>query len=182
MVFVQVWSQFLQITVGPGQWKWNSFQISCLDLKPWSQSWGTNNNANCIPEEDRCQFVDDLTFLNIVNLVNIGISSHDTKQQVPNDLPTHGQIVDGSHLKSQEYLDKINLWSKNQEIIVKARNNHDSKLYRQISISHKTPTKVPKYWSCKAAENSWDYFYRQAFLKWKLWQYCKKRWMQECNW
>ena len=114
-------------------------------LGNWEFDSQTNNNADHIPEEDRCKFVDDLSFLEVVNLVNIGISSHDTKQQVPNDLPTHGQIVDGSHLKSQEYLDKINLWSKNQEIIVKARNNHDSKLYRQISISHKTPTKVPKY-------------------------------------
>ena len=31
---------------------------------------------------------------------------------------THGQIVDGCKLRSQEYLDKINLWSDNQEMIV----------------------------------------------------------------
>ena len=42
MVFVQVWSQFLQITVGPGQWKWNCMEIlpnlgTCLDLEPWGQ-------------------------------------------------------------------------------------------------------------------------------------------------
>ena len=85
----------------------------CLYLEPRGQSWGTNNNANCILEEDRCQFVDDLTFFKIVNLVNIGISSHNTKQQVLNDFPTHGQIVEGSHLKSQ-----INMWYKNQEMIL----------------------------------------------------------------
>ena len=73
-------------------------------MEPWGQQ--------------QCQFVDKLTFLKIVNLVNIVISSHNTKQQVLNDLPKLGQILDGSHLKSQEYLDKINLWSKNQEMIV----------------------------------------------------------------
>ena len=52
------------------------------------KTWGTNNNANYILEEDRCQFVNDLTFLEIVNLVNIGISSHNTKQQLLNDFPT----------------------------------------------------------------------------------------------
>ena len=66
----------------------------CLDLEPRGQSEGTNNNANCILEEDRYQFVDDLTFLKIVNLVNIGISSHNTKQQGLNDIPTHGHIVE----------------------------------------------------------------------------------------
>ena len=87
-------------------------------LGNWEFDSQTNNNADCIPAEDRFKFVDDLTFLEIVNLVNIGISSHNTRQQVPNDVPTHGQIVDGSHLKSQEYLDQINLWSDNQQMIV----------------------------------------------------------------
>ena len=87
-------------------------------LGNWEFDSQTNNNANFIPEEDRFKFVDDLSFLEVVNLVNIGISSHNTRQQVPNDIPTHGQIVDGSRLKSQEYLDKINLWSDNQEMIV----------------------------------------------------------------
>ena len=105
----------------------------CLDLEPWGQSWGTNNNANCILVEDHYQFVDNLNFFEIVNLVNIGIFSHDTKKQVLNDLPTHGQIVEGSHLKSLEYLDKIILWSKKQEMIVAAKQKkHDSKLYRHI--------------------------------------------------
>ena len=62
--------------------------------------------------------INNLSFLEVVNLVNIGISSHYTRQQVLNNLLTHGQIVDGSRLRSQEYLNKINLWSENQEMIV----------------------------------------------------------------
>ena len=89
---------------------------SCLGN--WEFDSQTNHNADSIPEEDRYKFVDDLSFLKIVNLVNIGISSHNIRQQVPNDLPTHGQILDNSKLKSQQYLDNINLWSDNQEMIV----------------------------------------------------------------
>ena len=85
---------------------WKYFQIS---EHAWIWNHWVNNNANCIPEKDCCQFFDELTLLKIVNLVNIVVSSHNTKQQVLNDLPTHNQIVDGS----QEYLDKINRWSKN---------------------------------------------------------------------
>ena len=35
-----------------------------------------------------------------------------------------------------------------------------------------TPTKVTKYWSCKVDVNSWDCFYRQAFLIRKLVSFC----------
>ena len=73
---------------------------------------------------------DDFTFLKIVSLVNTVISSHNTNQQVVNDLQTHGQIVEGSHLKSQDYLDKINLWSKTQEMINETKKNNVSKPYR----------------------------------------------------
>ena len=73
-----------------------------------------------------------------------------------------------------------NIWTKSicgpkiSNWLLKPKKKHDSKLYRQISISHKTSTKVTKYWHCKADTNSWDYFCRQAFLRWKLWQHCKK--------
>ena len=98
----------------------------------WEFDSHTNHNADCIPEEDRFKFVDDLSFLEIVNLVNIGISSHNTRQQVPNDLPTHGQMVDSAKLKSQQYLDNINLWSDNQEMTAseKKNENYDCKFYR----------------------------------------------------
>ena len=58
---------------------------------------------------------------------------------MPNDLPTHGQIVD------KVYLDKINLWSDNQEMIASKNKNKDYKLYEQISNSHRTSIKVLKY-------------------------------------
>jgi hypothetical protein len=35
----------------------------------------TNDNANCVPEEDRFKFVDDLTTLEVINLLTIGLSS-----------------------------------------------------------------------------------------------------------
>ena len=60
----------------------------------------TNSNANCVPQEDRFKFVDDLSILEVVNLLNIGISSLNIRTEVPNDLPTHGQYVDNKELKT----------------------------------------------------------------------------------
>ena len=87
-------------------------------LGNWEFDSQTNHNADCVPREDRYKFVDDLSVLEIINLLNIGISSFNCKQQVPSDLPLHGQFVDSRQLKSQEYLDRINLWTDAQEMII----------------------------------------------------------------
>ena len=84
----------------------------------WEFDSQTNRNADCVPEDDRFKFVDDLTCLEVVNLINIGIASHNFRQQVPNDIPVHGQIIPASHLMSQAYVQHINQWTKNQEMII----------------------------------------------------------------
>ena len=78
----------------------------------------TTHNADCVPLEDKYKFVDDLSVLEVLNLVNIGISSHNCRQQIPSDLPTHGQVVDPNQLKTQGYLNKINIWTENQQMSI----------------------------------------------------------------
>ena len=87
-------------------------------LGNWEFDSHTNNNVDCVPEDDRFKFVDDLTCLKVINLVNIRLCSINLKHSVLNDLPLHGQFVDSLNLKSQGYLDKINLWTKKQETII----------------------------------------------------------------
>ena len=48
----------------------------------------SNNNADCVNLEDRFKFIDDLTILEIVNLLTIGISCFNVKSQVPSDILT----------------------------------------------------------------------------------------------
>ena len=78
----------------------------------------TNDNADYIPQDDRFKFVDDLNTLEIINLITIGLSSFNTKNQVPSDIPTHGQYINPENLKSQEYLNKINDWSERHKMII----------------------------------------------------------------
>jgi hypothetical protein len=54
-------------------------------LGNWEFLSQTNDNANCVPEEDRFKFVDDLTTLEIINLLTIGLSSLYMKNHVPSD-------------------------------------------------------------------------------------------------
>ena len=78
----------------------------------------TNNNADCVPENNRFKFVDDLSILEIINLLNIGLASHNMKQQIPNDIPIHGQVIPSCNLRSQKYIEEINRWTLNQEMFI----------------------------------------------------------------
>ena len=72
----------------------------------------TNNNADCVGPNERYKFVDDLTTLEIVNLLTIGLCSANIKHQVPNYLTDNNQFIHAEDLKSQKYLDEINSWTK----------------------------------------------------------------------
>ena len=87
-------------------------------LGNWEFDSQTNHNADSVPAEDRFKFVDNLTVLEVINLISIGIISYDILQQVPNDIQTHNQFVDNKKLLTQTYLDQINLWTENQQMIL----------------------------------------------------------------
>ena len=76
----------------------------------------SNNNADCVSIEDRFKFIDDLSILEIINLLTIGISSINLKQHVPNDVPLHNQFIPSQNLESQKWLDEISTWTKNQKM------------------------------------------------------------------
>ena len=84
----------------------------------WEFLSQTNNNTDLIPLEDRYKFVDDLTALEIINLLNIGLASHNYKSQVPNDVHMHSQVIESQNLKSQQYLQQIDEWADKQKMIV----------------------------------------------------------------
>ena len=62
----------------------------------------SNKSADCVDVKDRFKFVDDLTILEIVNLLTIGITSMNMKQTVPSDLPSHNQFIPAQNLQSKK--------------------------------------------------------------------------------
>ena len=71
-------------------------------LGNWEYQSQTNDNANCVPEEDRFKFVDDLSTLEVINLLTVGLSSLLIKNHVPSNIPEHGQFISAENLKSQK--------------------------------------------------------------------------------
>ena len=84
----------------------------------WEFLSQTNTYGDFIPQEDRYKFVDDLSTLEVINLLNIGLSSFNMHSQVPNDIPTHGQFIASQCLKSQQYLNKLNNWAQSKQMLL----------------------------------------------------------------
>ena len=76
----------------------------------------SNDNTDFLKEDGKFKFIDDLSFLEIIYLVNVGIASYNIYAHVPSDVPTHNQIISKENLKSQEFLSKINNWTEKQKM------------------------------------------------------------------
>ena len=108
------------------QIKWRG-QLSKKRLLPGSGAQGsiignleylsqTNNNSDHIPSEDKWKWVDDLTAVEVINMINIGLSSYNFRQHVASDIPVHGQYVDPQNLKTQKYIATLDAWSEENKM------------------------------------------------------------------
>ena len=85
----------------------------------------SNSNANCVAKDSRFKFVDDLTMLEKIHILTIGITSHNIKQQVPNDIYMSNLSIPPQNLKSQSFLNDIKNWTQNQKLKL----NTEKKMY-----------------------------------------------------
>ena len=108
--------------------KWHGIKSKSRNLNGGGPQGGTfgileylsqsNSNANCVDKDLRWKWVDDLTVLEIINLINIGITSFNAKFQVPNDIDTEKKFIPNKNLLTQTHLDKISDWTKNQKMML----------------------------------------------------------------
>ena len=81
----------------------------------------SNNNVDFVDLKDKYKFIDDLSLLEKMNLLRIGIATHNLRSQVPNDVPLENHIIPSENLRSQEWLNQINEWTDNQKMLVNAK-------------------------------------------------------------
>ena len=81
----------------------------------------SNETSDCVDVADRFKFVDDLSILEIVNLLTVGITSYNLKQQIPSDIPPHNQFIPAENLESQVWLDKIDKWTEDQKMMINGK-------------------------------------------------------------
>ena len=106
--------------------KWHGKESSERPLpgsSPQGSSFGgleylsqSNDSASNVPSQDRFKFMDDLSILECILLTNIGLASHNPKLNVPSNIPSHNQIIPSERLKTQDYLNEINLWTESKKM------------------------------------------------------------------
>ena len=107
--------------------KWNKTMSSTHTLNGGGPQGGlmgileylsqTNHNTDFIDPDDKFKFIDDLSILEIINMISQGLSSFNFKSQVASDVNTeHNQMLPQSNFQSQGYLEKISDWTNTHQM------------------------------------------------------------------
>ena len=91
--------------------KWHGLKSSTYDLLgggPQGCTFGlleykssSNNNNDHVPVKMRFRFVDDLSILEKLNIILLGLSSYNVKQHVASDIGTNQKIFPNRNIQSQ---------------------------------------------------------------------------------
>ena len=76
----------------------------------------SNDNVNFLSKEEKFKFIDDLSILELINLVMSGMSSYNFKQHVASDIGVHGQYLPPKNINSQEYMDRVCNWTDDMQM------------------------------------------------------------------
>ena len=76
----------------------------------------SNGNTDFLEEDEKYKFIDDLSILEILNLVSIALSNYNFHQHIASDIGIEEKYLEPSSVKSQDYLDKIAAWTCKQEM------------------------------------------------------------------
>ena len=101
--------------------KWHGLKSTTRDLPgggPQGSTFGlleyksnSNNNADHVPQEMRFKFVDDLSVLEKLNLILVGLTSYNFKNHVASDIGIDQQYLPSMNIQSQNYLEEIENWT-----------------------------------------------------------------------
>ena len=61
----------------------------------------SNNNTTSINPDKKFKFIDDLSILEIINLLSIGMASYNFNAHVPSNIPENGYVIPNTNMKTQ---------------------------------------------------------------------------------
>ena len=106
--------------------KWNGETSDVMDLNgggPQGALWGileylslSNDNTSYLSMKEKYKYIDDLSILQKLNLLAIGLSSYNFPQNMASDVPQDGYFIDSSYLKTQDSLNRIAEWTKKNQM------------------------------------------------------------------
>ena len=76
----------------------------------------SNDNTDFLSPEDKFKFVDDLSTLELINLILRGLTSYNFKQHVASDVGIDQLFLPSENIQSQTYMDNISEWTDKKQI------------------------------------------------------------------
>ena len=78
----------------------------------------SNKSSECVSKESRFRFIDDLSILETINLLTVGLTCLNIKRQVPSDILSNNRFIPPENLESQKWLNEINEWTGKQKMMI----------------------------------------------------------------
>ena len=76
----------------------------------------SNDNTDFLSQEDKFKFVDDLSTLEIINLIMVGLASYNFKEHVASDIGINQLFLPSENVSSQANMDKICDWTEQRQM------------------------------------------------------------------
>ena len=67
----------------------------------------SNDNTDFLDTDSKFKYIDDLSILEVLNMILCGISSYNSKQQVPSDIGISNHFIGTNFFGTQDYLTQI---------------------------------------------------------------------------
>ena len=105
--------------------KWHGKESTIRDLiggGPQGTLWGileylsqSNSNTDYVDNDKKFKFIDDLSILEMINIMSIGIASYNFRMHVASDIPTDGYFFPNTSTHTQKFMNKICDWTKEKK-------------------------------------------------------------------
>ena len=99
--------------------KWHGCQSTPRNINGGNVQGGTfgilgylsqsNNSADMVPEQDRFKFIDDLSTLELIDLISIGFAWYNVRQHIPfftQSIHSNGKLKESKLAKWNKLLDR----------------------------------------------------------------------------
>ena len=81
----------------------------------------SDDNTRFLCDRDKYKFIDDLSILEIINLLLCGLTSYNVEQHVPSDIGTNMSFIPPENLKTQQYLQNISDWTDQKQMLLNTK-------------------------------------------------------------
>ena len=76
----------------------------------------SNDNTDFLSDDEKFKYIDDLSMIEIVNLISIGIASYNFKAHVAADIGIGNSYLPAENVKSQQYIQNIEQWTEAKQM------------------------------------------------------------------